>query len=896
MEMCESKELKAQADQAFRNQDFQMAIALYSQALVWAPSETLLSNRSAAYAAAGNFKAALEDAKSCEEMAPDWPKAVFRRGVALRGLKRYDMAISAFAQGQDQDPSNPNWHKEIEETERMRELQRGGRQRSYQLSELPVVPSEIANGQPSRPVTQLSPPAIITRSDQLACFLIAAFTLLSVACHPKTPPDAESLQWCQVLGTKTTIEDIVKHMGSSGMLTLHGECPDMARRNARMPPRCEIHDLGGAVPLPQPSRAHEVDGGQRLLNLVPTPTWECGKKTAKVWEAGYALSPATENWSRHVREAHRTRSALAVGFVGATSAGKSWLVSKLQSEGAAQPARFEQSFSEGVDLQSMTSDINLYMDPVDHIYYVDFEGTYGTLPLQYYAADMAKVVQRCADVTSWESRRRQVLKESFQPAIAYLMCDVVVFLTREKLVCRRALEECEQFARAANARVTNALPPALIIVQNCCRPSEGLFDSDKCTEAFRRAHFSAGRWNYDEPQDAKPATSAAVAQWAEYFRSIDCFCVPDEYTFCKRSGFDGEDVCKEVIAKLKATIRTRLSEGEPPRAVHGISLSQFQWFAALSTLCSIINDQETVAMSAIYIHAGAVAGGVDELKSVLLQLMHPMKRLDVFDATDFHRRLGVALGVIARFVVRHDMSEEDVRQVVRYIVSLFPCGAVAPPTVERADGSKRPVVCAQNQLFHQGLHRSNVLVRTVDAGWFQHLSEWLQGGVTYAWPGEFSCSESVAEASNQAVLTASILEQVEEYKVAKCLEGLAPKVGTPWVLKAHGSFSQSGLKVLQDSSRLCIVCTDAGSDTGSLWKFWTSSANDLLPVCAHCYQIMESNGLCKGSTIAPAAQANCGKEGRRCAACAQQPGRVIMTEDRLLTPTPIQTWRGCAAK
>lgn len=30
-------------------------------------------------------------------------------------------------------------------------------------------------------------------------------------------------------------------------------------------------------------------------------------------------------------------------------------------------------------------------------------------------------------------------------------------------------------------------------------------------------------------------------------------------------------------------------------------------------------------MSAIYIHAGAVAGGVNELKSVLLQLMHPMK-------------------------------------------------------------------------------------------------------------------------------------------------------------------------------------------------------------------------------------------------------------------------------
>lgn len=38
-----------------------------------------------------------------EELAPTWPKAVYRRGVALRGLRRYDMAISAFAQGLEQD-------------------------------------------------------------------------------------------------------------------------------------------------------------------------------------------------------------------------------------------------------------------------------------------------------------------------------------------------------------------------------------------------------------------------------------------------------------------------------------------------------------------------------------------------------------------------------------------------------------------------------------------------------------------------------------------------------------------------------------------------------------------------------------------------------------------------
>eukprot|EP00438_Fugacium_kawagutii_P034981 Skav226090 [mRNA] locus=scaffold4179:11702:17005:- [translate_table: standard] len=84
-------------------------------------------------------------------------------------------------------------------------------------------------------------------------------------------------------------------------------------------------------------------------------------------------------------------------------------------------------------------------------------------------------------------------------------------------------------------------------------------------------------------------------------------------------------------------------------------------------------------MSAIYIHAGAVAGGVNELKSVLLQLMHPMK------SEARCRRLDVAIGITARFVVRHDLTEEEA--VVKYIISLFPCGAVAPSCVERADGS-----------------------------------------------------------------------------------------------------------------------------------------------------------------------------------------------------------------
>ena len=80
---AEAQDLKVKADQAFRGQDpsdfirfysscellkvedFTAAVALYTQALMWCQDERLLSNRSAAHVAQGNFKAALEDAKKC---------------------------------------------------------------------------------------------------------------------------------------------------------------------------------------------------------------------------------------------------------------------------------------------------------------------------------------------------------------------------------------------------------------------------------------------------------------------------------------------------------------------------------------------------------------------------------------------------------------------------------------------------------------------------------------------------------------------------------------------------------------------------------------------------------------------------------------------------------------
>ena len=55
--------------------DFLLAIDRYTAAITLnRNNHVLFSNRSAAYARVGKFAEALEDAKRCHELKPDWPK------------------------------------------------------------------------------------------------------------------------------------------------------------------------------------------------------------------------------------------------------------------------------------------------------------------------------------------------------------------------------------------------------------------------------------------------------------------------------------------------------------------------------------------------------------------------------------------------------------------------------------------------------------------------------------------------------------------------------------------------------------------------------------------------------------------------------------------------------
>ncbi|XP_030960853.1 ankyrin-1-like [Quercus lobata] len=100
-------EAKSRGDDAFKRKDYHMAIDSYTQAIDLDPTDaTLLSNRSLCWIRLDQAEHALDDAKACRALRPDWPKACYREGAALRLLQRFDEAANSFYEGVQLDPEN----------------------------------------------------------------------------------------------------------------------------------------------------------------------------------------------------------------------------------------------------------------------------------------------------------------------------------------------------------------------------------------------------------------------------------------------------------------------------------------------------------------------------------------------------------------------------------------------------------------------------------------------------------------------------------------------------------------------------------------------------------------------------------------------------------------------
>ena len=98
-------EKKDQANQCFRDGNYEQAIKLYNEILETDENNySILSNRSAAYIKLNKYDIALNDAINATKLKPDCGKIWGRLGASLYGLYKFDESLVAYNKANELEP------------------------------------------------------------------------------------------------------------------------------------------------------------------------------------------------------------------------------------------------------------------------------------------------------------------------------------------------------------------------------------------------------------------------------------------------------------------------------------------------------------------------------------------------------------------------------------------------------------------------------------------------------------------------------------------------------------------------------------------------------------------------------------------------------------------------
>lgn len=116
--MFECEKHKEEGNEAFKAREYTQAVVFYTQAIdkavdLLGPDGLPLAlrhmsycNRAACYLKLGHLEKALDDANACLALCPTFSKALFRKGMALHALKRYEEALPVLEQCLKTEPNN----------------------------------------------------------------------------------------------------------------------------------------------------------------------------------------------------------------------------------------------------------------------------------------------------------------------------------------------------------------------------------------------------------------------------------------------------------------------------------------------------------------------------------------------------------------------------------------------------------------------------------------------------------------------------------------------------------------------------------------------------------------------------------------------------------------------
>ncbi len=118
MDKDKAKAASAVAKEAFAKKDYVTAVQKYTEAISFDPNDHLFfSNRSACYANLKQYDDALDDARKCVELKPDFARGYSRKGLAEFYTGKYKEAVETYTQGLKLDPNNDQMKEGLQEAQ-----------------------------------------------------------------------------------------------------------------------------------------------------------------------------------------------------------------------------------------------------------------------------------------------------------------------------------------------------------------------------------------------------------------------------------------------------------------------------------------------------------------------------------------------------------------------------------------------------------------------------------------------------------------------------------------------------------------------------------------------------------------------------------------------------------